>query len=84
MKKYLNIIERIGMALLFLGVILGHAVSMPTGAISVIIGLVLWVATVVYKAIKWNEYLHENIINIYIMIFTIIIMIIGLLSIAGK
>ena len=81
MKKYINIIEKAGIIMMFLGVILGHAMSMQTGAICVLIGMVLWVITVLWKALKWNEYRRENITNIYVMIGAIVIIIMFLLNI---
>lgn len=75
-KKYLREIEMAGIILLFIGFILGHLVSMSFGAMIVVIGLLLWVLTVVVKALHWNQYRRDNMINLYVMLGAIIIFII--------
>lgn len=72
MKKYLKKIEMAGIAMLFLGTVVGHLVRMDIGGICAGIGLLLWVFTVVLKAINWNEYRRDNNVNIFIMLGAII------------
>lgn len=77
-KKYLKEIELAGMILLFIGFVVGHLVSMTFGAMIVVVGLLLWLLTVVFKALKWNQYQRENMVNIYIMLGAILIFLIVL------
>lgn len=77
-KKYLREIELAGIILLFIGFILGHLVSLQLGAMIVVIGLLIWLFSVVYKAINWKQYQRENIVNIYVMTGAIIIFLIML------
>lgn len=77
-KKYLREIELAGIILLFIGFILGHLVSLQLGAMIVVIGLLIWLFSVVYKAINWKQYQRENIVNVYIMLGAIIIFLITL------
>ena len=77
-KKYLREIELAGIILLFIGFILGHLVSLQLGAMIVVIGLLIWLFSVVYKAINWKQYQRENIVNIYVMSGAIIIFLIML------
>ena len=44
----------------------------------VVIGLLIWLFSVVYKAINWKQYQRENIVNIYVMTGAIIIFLIML------
>ena len=60
------------MIMLLLGVILGHAVNMKTGAIAAAIGLLLWVVIIVYKALHWEQYRRDNQINIIVMLGAIL------------
>ena len=77
-KKYLREIELAGIILLFIGFILGHLVNLQLGAMIVVIGLLIWLFSVVYKAINWKQYQRENIVNIYVMTGAIIIFLIML------
>lgn len=72
MKKYLKEIETAGIIMLFIGVILGHAVSMNLGAMIAVVGLLLWVVTVVIKAFNWETYRRDNIVNIIVMLGAIV------------
>jgi hypothetical protein len=72
MKKYLKEIETAGIILLFLAAVIGHLVNMEAGAMLAIIGLLLWVTTVVVKAMNWEKYQRENILNIIIMLGAIL------------
>ena len=77
-KKYLKEIELAGIILLFLGFVVGHLVSMPLGAMIMVVGLLIWLFSVVYKALHWKQYQRENMVNIYIMLGAIIIFLITL------
>jgi K+-sensing histidine kinase KdpD len=72
MKKYLKEIETSGMIMLFLGAILGHAVNMNAGAIAAAIGLLLWVVIIIYKALHWELYRRDNLLNIFVMLGAIL------------
>ena len=72
MKKYLNEIELAGMILLFIGAFCGKGLNPNTLILILAIGLLLWVGVVIYKALKWEEYRRDNILNIIIMICAII------------
>ena len=72
MKKYLKEIETSGIVLLFLGVILGRMANMELGAIISVVGLLLWVLTVIVKAFNWQQYRRDNILNIIIMLGAIV------------
>ena len=75
-KKYLKEIELAGIILLFLGFVVGHLVSMPLGAMIVVVGLLIWLFSVVYKALRWKQYPRENMVNVYIMLGAILIFLI--------
>jgi len=77
-KRYLKEIELAGIILLFIGCVLGHLVSMPFGALIVVVGLLLWLFTVIFKALNWKQYQRENMVNVYIMSGAIIIFLITL------
>jgi hypothetical protein len=72
MKKYLKEIETSGIVLLFLGVILGRMANMELGAMISVVGLLLWVLTVIVKAFNWQQYRRDNILNIIIMLGAIV------------
>ena len=77
-KKYLREIELAGIILLFIGFVLGHLMSLQLGAMIVVVGLLLWLFTVIFKALNWKQYQRENIVNIYVMSGAIIIFLITL------
>lgn len=80
MKKYMKEIEVASMILMLIGSI-GHRFSSWDWAIWVcIVGLVLWVAQLVYKAFHWKEYQRENKQNIVMMLIAIAILYIIILS----
>ena len=58
--------------MLFLGVILGHVVNMNAGAMAAAIGLLLWVVIIIYKALHWELYRRDNLINIFVMLGAIL------------
>ena len=74
MKKYLREIEISGVILMLMGCI-GHRFLHFRWAIWVcIIGLVLWLVQVVYKAFNWQEYAKDNKQNILMMLFVIVML----------
>ena len=74
MKKYLREIEISGVILMLIGCI-GHRFLHFSWAIWVcIIGLVLWLLQVVYKAFNWQEYAKDNKQNILMMLFVIVML----------
>ena len=74
MKKYLREIEISGVILMLIGCI-GHRFLHFNWAIWVcIIGLVLWLLQVVYKAFNWQEYAKDNKQNILMMLFVIVML----------
>ena len=80
MKKYLKEIEVASMILMLIGSI-GHRFSSWDWAIWIcIVGLVLWVAQLVYKVFHWKEYQRENKQNIVMMLIAIAILYIIILS----
>ena len=82
MKKYLREIEISGIILLFIGTCVGHIVSVNAGAIVSLIGILLWVAVVIYKSLKWQEYRRDNIVNIFIMLGAILAILISFMTFA--
>ena len=74
MKKYIREIEISGVILMLIGCI-GHRFLHFNWAIWVcIIGLVLWLLQVVYKAFNWQEYAKDNKQNILMMLFVIVML----------
>ena len=74
MKKYLREIEITSVILMLIGCI-GHRFLHFSWAIWVcIIGLILFLIQVVYKAFNWKEYAKDNSQNIIMMIAVIIIL----------
>ena len=74
MKKYLREIEVAGMILMAIGVFLSIGAGSRYGMWPCVVGIVLWVATLVYKSFHWNEYSAENKRNITIMLVAIVIL----------
>ena len=82
MKKHLKEIETAGIVMLLLGVIVAHTVSIHFGATIVAVGMLLWVVTVVVKALDWKTYRRDNLVNICIMLGAIIMLFISYLRLA--
>lgn len=72
MKKYLNEIEIASIVLLAAGSLIGRIANMTFGALMVGVGLLLWAYTVVVKALSWQQYRRDNIVNICIMMGAIL------------
>ena len=71
MKRYLREIEISSVILMLIGCV-GHRFLHLRWAIWVcIVGLILWLLQVVYKAFKWKEYARDNKQNILMMLFVI-------------
>ena len=71
MKRYLREIEISSVILMLIGCI-GHRFLHMERAIRVcIVGLILWLLQVVYKAFNWKEYARDNKQNILMMLFVI-------------
>ena len=72
MKRYLKEIEYASIILLSTGWLIGRIVNMTFGALMVVVGLLLWAFTIVVKALDWQHYRRDNIVNICIMMGAII------------
>jgi len=81
MKKYLKEIDTAGIILLAIGVLLSLIAGSRYGMWPCIVGLLLWVTVVVYKAFHWTEYASENKRNIVIMLIAIIFLFIQMMRI---
>ena len=74
MKKYIREIEISGVILMLIGCI-GHRFLHFNWAIWVcIIGLMLWLLQVVYKAFNWQSYARGNKQNILMMLLVIMML----------
>ncbi len=71
MKKYLKEIDTAGLILMLLGVVMYRFMGMQEGFIACGIGIVLWLAVVVYKAFRWQEFQKDNKQNIVMMLIII-------------
>ena len=71
MKKYLKEIDTAGLILMLLGVMMYRFMGMQEGFIACGIGIVLWLAVVVYKAFRWQEFQKDNKQNIVMMLIII-------------
>lgn len=74
MKKYLREIEYSGVILMFIGCIMHRFFAIEGGVIAAAIGLLLWLVPVVYKAFHWQDYRRDNLQNIVMMLFAIILL----------
>ena len=73
MKRYLKEIEYASIILLASGWLIGRIANMTFGALMVVVGLLLWGVTIVVKALDWQHYRRDNIVNICIMMGAIIV-----------
>ncbi len=71
MKKYLKEIDPAGIILMLVGVVMYRFMGLPQGFIACGIGIVLWLAVVVYKAFRWQEFQKDNKQNIVMMLIII-------------
>jgi len=77
MKKYLKELEYSGMILLLMSIIFAR-LNYPTLAMWLaFIGLLLWVVSVIYKALDWKTYRHDNLVNIAIMLIAIFLILLS-------
>ena len=81
MKKYLREIDAAGIILLAIGVVLSLIAGSRYGMWPCIVGLLLWVIVVIYKAFHWTEYAAENKRNIIIMLIAIIFLFVQMMRI---
>jgi len=79
MKKYLKEIELSGMLMMLIGVLLNLTGRSSWAVWTIVIAIALWLVTVIYKAMRWNEYKHDNQQNIIIMLATIVVLFIIML-----
>lgn len=79
MKKYLHEIELAGILLLVIGVAIALFLGYNYGAWPCGIGLMLLLASFLYKAFHWEEYAAENKRNIITVLFTILLLILTML-----
>jgi hypothetical protein len=79
MKKYLKEIELSGMLMMLIGVLLNLTGRSSWAVWTIVIAIALWLVTVIYKAMRWSEYKHDNQQNIIIMLATIVVLFIIML-----
>jgi hypothetical protein len=79
MKKYLREIEVSGLVLVIIGIVCSWIWGSNYGMWPCCLGLLLWLASFLYKAFHWNEYERENRQNIMILIIAIIILIVQMI-----
>ncbi len=79
MKKYLREIEVSGLVLVIIGIVCSWIWGSNYGMWPCCLGLLLWLASFLYKAFHWNEYERENKQNIMILIIAIIILIVQMI-----
>lgn len=75
MRKYLKEIEMSGILMLIIGVIITKLNYPNWGTYVILIGILLWLTEVVYKAFHWLEYRRDNMVNIAMMLGVIVILI---------
>lgn len=81
MRNYLKIIEITGVILMFIGCI-GYRFLHLSWAIWVcIIGIILWLIQVVFKAFNWQKYAKDNGQNIIGILVVILMLFIVMLSV---
>lgn len=81
MKKYLREIQLSGMILMLIGVVMYRFMNVHEGYLICGIGILLWVAEVVYKAFHAEEYSQDNRKNILMMLI-IIALLLGTMFVA--
>ena len=79
MKKYLREIDAAGIILLAIGVVLSLIAGSQYGMWPCMVGILLWVVVVVYKAFHWTEYAAENKRNVVIMLIAIVFLFLQML-----
>lgn len=85
-KKNLKQIEMTSYVLMFIGIIMRRLIGMAMGGIVGVmggivtaIGILLWVFMLIYKSMNWQEYRKDNIKYIFMMLFVIILMFVGMI-----
>jgi hypothetical protein len=79
MKKYLREIKASGIILMFIGIVLYRFMHFSAGIWACIIGILLWLTEVVYKAFCWQEYRRDNMQNIAMMLIIIVLLFITMI-----
>ena len=79
MKKYLRELEMAGLILVIIGIVLSIFFGVNYGAGPCGVGLLLWLATFLFKAFHWNEYERENRQNIIILTIAILLLILRMM-----
>ena len=74
MKKYLRELEVSGLILVIIGIVFSWIWGANFGMWPCLVGLLLWLITVLYKAFHWKEYERENRQNILILLIAIFIL----------
>ncbi len=72
--------------LMLIGIIMRRLIGMAMGGIVGVvggivtaIGILLWVFMLIYKSMNWQEYRKDNIKYIFMMLFVIILMFVGMI-----
>lgn len=85
-KKNLKQIEMTSYVLMLIGIIMRRLIGMAMGGIVGVvggivtaIGILLWVFMLIYKSMNWQEYRKDNIKYIFMMLFVIILMFVGMI-----
>lgn len=85
-KKNLKQIEMTSYVLMFIGIIMRRLIGMAMGGIVGVVGVIvtaigilLWVFMLIYKSMNWQEYRKDNIKYIFMMLFVIILMFVGMI-----
>lgn len=74
MKKYLRYMELAGVILMLIGCIGHRFLHWPWAIWLCVLGLILWLGQVVFKAFNWKAYNKENKQNLIMMVVSIIIL----------
>jgi len=79
MKKYLKELEIAGIVLIGIGVVIAHTAGYNYGVWPCVVGMLLLLIPVLYKAFHWKEYAKENQRNIWIILLCILLIYIQIL-----
>ena len=83
MKKYIDIIKHTAIILMLIGCVGHRFLHWPWAIWLCVVGLILWLLEVVYKAFNWQSYGKENKQNILMMLTVIIMLFITMIVIKG-
>lgn len=79
MKQYLREIELAGVILVVIGIVMSAIWSSLYGVWPCAVGMLLWLASFLYKSFHWQTYAAENKRNIVIVLCTILILLLQLI-----